>query len=98
MTNTVLKVKKYHKWKVGQLNIQTCSDDIKLDFALQECNRANLDVICFQEVRRLLTDDVDHQGYRFYWKGQQRLCMYGVGIAVRKCSYITTENVLNISD
>ena len=98
MTNSVLKVKKYHKWKIGQLNIQTCSDDIKLDFALQECVRANLDVICFQEVRRLLTDEVLHRGYRFYWKGLQRLCMYGVGIAIKDCAYITTENVMNISE
>ena len=33
--------------------MQTCSDDLKLYFVLQECSRANLDVVCIQEVRRL---------------------------------------------
>ena len=97
MTISVLKVNKYHKWKVGTINIQTCSDDIKLDFALQECCRANLDVICFQEVRRLASDAIKHRGYTFYWNGLQRRRMYGVGIAIKDCSYISTENILNIS-
>ena len=45
-------IKKFHKWKVGQINIQSCSDDHRLHTTLKECQRANLDVICLQEVRQ----------------------------------------------
>ena len=98
MTSSVPKVKKFYKWKVGQINIQTCSDDAKLDFALQECCRANLDVICFQEVRRLETDKVKYRGYRFYWMGLRQIAMHGVGIAIRECPDIHTESIMHVSE
>ena len=83
MTTKVPIIKKYQKWKVGQINIRSCSDELKLDFALRECLRANLDVICFQEVRMLNSGSVKLQGYNFYWKGLQRIRDHGVGIAIR---------------
>ena len=89
------KVKMYHAWKIGQINIQSCSDDIKLDFTLQECNRANLDVVCIQEVRRLNSGSVNHLGYNFFWNGLKRCKRHGVGIAIKECSYITIESILN---
>ena len=68
---------------MGQLNIQTCYDDYKICMALQECKRANLDVVCFQEVRLLKSDERKHEGYTFHWNGMQRLQRYGVAIAIR---------------
>ena len=97
MTISVPKVKKYHKWKVGQINIQSCSDDLKLDFTLQECCRANLEVVCFQEVRRLNSGSLKHHGYNFYWSGLQRFRKHGVGIAIKDCSYISIDNIVNCS-
>ena len=97
MTISVPKVKKYHKWKVGQINIQSCSDDLKLDFALQECCRANLEVVCFQEVRRLNSGSLQHCGYNFYWNGLKRFRRHGVGIAIKECSYISVDNIINCS-
>ena len=90
-------IKEYQKWSIGQLNIQTLSDDIKLDLTLQECHRANLDVICFQEVRRLNTGSLTHHGFSFYWSGLRRHKKHGVAIAIRKCNYITIESIHNIN-
>ena len=89
--------KRYQKWSIGELNIQTCSDDIKLDVALQECHRANLDVVCFQEVKRIETDSLFHRGYDFYWCGQERFKRNGVAIAVRKCKYIKIDSVHSVN-
>jgi len=82
------EVKEYHKWKIGQINVQTCSDDLKLYFVLQECSRANLDVVCIQEVRRLNTGSVSHAGYSFYWNGLKRFRKHGVGIAIKEFFFI----------
>ena len=87
------KSKRYHKWKVGTINIQSCSDDLRLDLALQECVRANLDIICFQEVRRLNSGSVMHIGYSFYWNGLQRKRQHGVAIAIRKNPNIIIETI-----
>ena len=87
------KSKRYHKWKVGTINIQSCSDDLRLDLALQECVHANLDIICFQEVRRLNSGSVMHLGYSFYWNGLQRKRQHGVAIAIRKNSNIIIETI-----
>ena len=81
-------------WKIGQINIQTLSEDYKVHLALRECKRANLDVVCFQEVRLLKSGNIYHEGYNFYWNGLLRLKRYGVAIAIRKNSYITIENIL----
>ena len=87
------KPKVYHKWKVGCINIQSCSDDLRLDLALQDCVRANLDIICFQEVRRLKTDSVSHLGYTFHWSGHKRKKIHGVGIAIRNTPDIVIEGI-----
>ena len=90
--------KKYHSWKVGQINIQTCSDDLRLDFALQECSQANLDIVCFQEVRRLKVGNTSHLGYNFYWCGMKRYRRNGVAIAIRNCSDIVLDSIHNVND
>ena len=97
-TNQISCEKEYHRcWNLGQINIQTCSDDIKLHLALQECMRANLDIVCFQEVRRTKKDNVKHLGYIFYWSGMQVQKKFGVGIAIRRCSSIIIECIHYIS-
>ena len=78
-----VNIMKFHKWKIGQLNVQTCSSDEKLHQTLRECSRANLDVLCLQEVRMLKTGSLKLLGYNFYWSGHQRLRQHGVGIAIR---------------
>ena len=83
----------YHNWKVGQINIQSCSDDLRLDLALQDCASANLDVICFQEVRRLKSDSVSHLGYIFHWSGHKQKKIHGVGIAIRNTPDIVIESI-----
>ena len=45
--------KKFHCWKAGQINIQSCSDDFRLDNMVKEIKSANLDIVCIQEMRRL---------------------------------------------
>lgn len=96
--NTHSNTKEYHDWKVGQINIQSCSDDQMLHFALQECCRANLDVVCFQEVRFLNTGSVSHLNYKFYWCDMKRYKGNGVGITIRKSSDIVINGIINVSD
>ena len=86
--------KQFYDWKVGQINVQSCSDDHRIHFALQECVRANLDIICFQEVRLLKSGSIEHAGYTFFWKGLNRLRRHGVGIAIRKNSNIIVEGII----
>ena len=90
--------KRYHNWKVGQINIQSCSDDLRLDLALRECVLANLDVVCFQEVRRLKIDKVSHLGYKFYWCGMNRYRRNGVAIAIRESKEIKLNTIHNVND
>ena len=90
--------KKYHTWKIGQINIQTCSDDQKVHFALLECCRANLDIVCFQEVRLRRTDSRCHLNYEFNWCGMESLHRNGVAIAIRKSTDIIRNGIINISD
>ena len=89
--------KKFRTWKMGQINIQTCSDDHKVCMALQECKRANLDIVCFQEVRLLKSDVRKHEGYTFHWNGMQRIRRYGVAIAIRNKCNIVTDSIFNYS-
>ena len=97
LTNNMIDtmIKKYHKWKIGQINVQSCSDDVRLHLILQECKRANLDIICLQEVRRLNTGCLKHLGYSFYWSGLQRIRRHGVGIAIRNDCKITINGIIN---
>ena len=90
--------KEYHHWKVGQINIQSLSDDMRLDIALQDCVQANLDVVCFQEVRRLKVDKKHHLGYNFYWCGLKRYRRNGVAIAIRDSPDIVLDSIHNVSD
>ena len=98
LMNTQSMTKEYYLWKVGQINVQTCSDDQKLHLSLQECSRANLDIVCFQEVRLLNTGSINHLGYEFYWCGMKRLKRNGVAIAIKKCIDIVLNGIINISD
>ena len=86
-------IKKFHKWKVGQINIQSCSDDHRLHTTLKECQRANLDVICLQEVRQCKVGSIKYAGYTLYWKGMDRYKKYGVGIAIRRNSDIVLNGI-----
>ena len=45
-------------WKIGTVNVLTGSDDLLLHECLRQCTRANLDVCCFQEFRRLGQDSI----------------------------------------
>ena len=96
-TNQICREKKYHKWNLGTINIQTCSEDIKLHMTLQDCIKANLDIVCFQEVRRTKKDNVKHLGYTFYWSGLQVQKSYGVGIAIKNTPSITIDCIHYIS-
>ena len=40
-------------WKFGTINVLTASDDFCLAECLRQCTRADLDIVCFQESRRL---------------------------------------------
>ena len=91
--NVTERIKKFHKWNVGQINIQSCSNDHRLHFALKECCRANLDVICLQEVRQLKVGSIKHLGYTLYWKGMERYRKYGVGIAIRINSDVAINGI-----
>ena len=98
MTNNISdNAKKFYKWKAGQINIQTCSDDHKIHMTLQECSNANLDIICLQECRLLNTGSINHLGYNFYWSGMSRYKRYGVGIAIRNSNDIITNSVVYFS-
>ena len=87
------KIKRYHSWKIGTINIQSCSDDLRLDIAIRECIRADLDIICFQEVRRLKTDHVSYLGYTFYWSGYAMKKLHGVAIAIKNNSDIVIQGI-----
>ena len=50
--------KQYSYWKLGTINVLTASDDLLLHECLRQCTRANLDICCFQEFRRLGNDSV----------------------------------------
>ena len=97
-SNTPGKLKKYYTWKIGQINIQTCSDDQKVHLTLLECCRANLDIVCLQEVRLIKSGSLRHLGYDFYWCGLQRFKRNGVAIAIRKTPYICVNSIFNVSD
>ena len=87
--------KKFHKWKIGQINIQTLSDDEKLHYVLKECNRANLDVVCLQEVRLLNSGSLKDNGYTFFWNGMKRYKRYGVAIAIKNQSNVIIDSIHN---
>ena len=91
------KAKKFHNWKLGQINIQSCSDDFRLDEMIKDCKAANLDIVCIQEMRRLGEGSVCHEGYNVYWSGMKAKHIYGVGIAVKKSPNVNINGVINIS-
>ena len=88
---------KFFKWKAGQINVQSGSDDFKTHFILDDCKKANLDVVCMQEVRRIGNDSLSYAGYDFYWCGKKLKRKHGVGIAVKKSKDIVVNNVLSCS-
>ena len=97
-SNASRKTKKYYTWKIGQINIQTWSDDQKLHLILLECCRANLDVIWVREVRLTKSGSVLHLNYDFYWCGMQRCKRNGVAIAIRNNPYICVNSIFSVSD
>ena len=91
------KTNKFYQWKVGQINVQSASDDFRLNEILGECNNANLDIICMQEVRRLGQNSLCHLGYDFYWTGLKIRREQGVGIAIRQSKHIIVDGVIHHS-
>ena len=89
--------KNFFRWKAGQINVQSGSDDFRLDSILDQCRKANLDVVCMQEVRRLGNDSVSHLGYDFFWTGTKVKRIHGVGIAIRKSPNIIVDNIIHHS-
>ena len=51
-------VKQHCHWKVGTINVLTASDDLLLYECLRQIMRANIDICCFQEFRRLGSDSI----------------------------------------
>lgn len=80
--NRQSKDPKYFKWKAGQINIQTCSDDFRLHDTIDQCEKANLDIVCIQEFRRLGEGSLSYKGYDIYWTGKKYARQHDVAIAL----------------
>ena len=89
--------RKFLNWNLGQINVQSCSDDFRLNSILDQCNKANLDIICMQEVRRLGNDSLSHLGYNIYWSGLQMKREQGVAIAIRQSNDIKIDSITHHS-
>ena len=50
-TKIETKNKKYSRWKCGQINVQSCSDEFRLNDILLQSSKAGLDIVCMQEVK-----------------------------------------------
>ncbi|XP_071959537.1 uncharacterized protein [Antedon mediterranea] len=87
------KPAKYFHWRAGQINVNTCSDDFLLHETLIQIKAANLDIVCMQEVRRIGTGAISHEGYNVYWTGLKIKKMYGVAIAIKQSPHIKVSNV-----
>ena len=92
-------------WKIGTINVLTASDDLTLFECLRQCTRANLDICCFQEFRRLGKDSVtipltigdETTKSNVWWSGYKRDRKYGVGIAIRVTKSIIVKNIEQVS-
>jgi hypothetical protein len=100
--------KKYCYWKVGTINVLTASDDLLLYECLRQATRANLDICCFQEFRRLGNDSItisvtpdDEKSktteWNVWWTGHKSKRRDGVGIAIRSNKCVTIDDIGHIS-
>ena len=97
--------KQYCHWKLGTINVLTASDDFHLHECLRQCSRANLDICCFQEFRRLghdslqipITIDGQTHVWDVWWSGYKKKREYGVAVAIRSKKQIKVENICQIS-
>ena len=84
-------------FKVGTVNIRTASEDAKLVHIVNEIERANLDICCLQEFRRIENGSIRIGNYDIYWTGTKRRKIHGVAIAVRNGKHVQVVDVENIS-
>lgn len=100
--------KQYYQWKVGTTNVLTASDDLFLFECLRQTTRANIDICCFQEFRRLgndsITIPITVEGeaggiseWNVWWTGHKSKRRDGVGIAIRSNKCISIEDIRNVS-
>lgn len=47
-----------------KIYVQSGSDDFRVRCILEECSKANLDVVCIQEECRFNCDSIAHLGYK----------------------------------
>ena len=95
----------YCHWKFGTINVLTASDDFLLSECLRQCTRANLDICCFQEFRRLgkdtlslpVTIDDKTTTWEVFWSGYKRKRQAGVAIAIRSSKRVKIEEIGQIS-
>lgn len=80
-------MKKHYKWKIGTINVRTCKDDHKLEHAVQEIHKANLEICALQEVRRLKQGsaivECGNTKYEIHWSGHSLKRQHGVGFVVK---------------
>ena len=92
-------------WKIGTINVLTGSDDLLLHECLRQCTRADLDICCFQELRRLgkdsmtipITIDNVTTTWNLFWSGYKKDRRAGVGIAIKASKSIKFGDVNYIS-
>ena len=92
-------------WKFGTINVLTASDDFLLVECLRQCTRADLDICCFQEFRRLgkdtisvpITTDNTTTTWEVFWSGYKCKRQAGVAIAMRSSKRVKIEEVGQIS-
>ena len=97
--------KQYCSWKVGTINVLTASDDLLLHECVRQTSRANLDICCFQEFRRLgldsitipIENDDNETTWNIWWTGHKRKRRDGVAIAIRKNKRVTVEDIGHVS-
>ena len=85
--------KQFFHCKFGTINVLTASDDLLLVECLRQYTRADLDICCFQEFRRLgkdtlsvpITIDEKTTTWEVFWSGYKSKRQAGVAIAIR-CS------------
>lgn len=92
-------------WKFATVNVLSASDDFYLAECLRQCTRANLDICCFQEFRRLGKDSISlpvtindtKTEWDVYWSGYKKARKAGVAIAIRKSNKIKIEDFGQVS-
>ena len=99
------KTKQTCNWKFGTINVLTASDDLYLHECMRQCTRANLQICCFQEFRRLgkdsvsipITIDDSINNWTVWWSGYNRKREAGVAIAIKSSKSIVIEDLNQVS-